>query len=135
MAKRQKAWNWAPAKPSGIPQAVKDKLSARAQEFVDLELNPRHVQPPPRNARFNYIVDLSTKWQGRFFYFVSKYASPGPNAISPFFEAAFARLEYQGKGRFSLAYMRHTGQWWQVYTDLTVGQALNVIREEPLFQP
>jgi hypothetical protein len=135
MAKRHKAMTWAITKPSGVPAAVKDMLSARAHKLVDSELKPKHVQPPPRNPRFNYIIDLSTRWHGRFFYFVSKYASPGPNALSPFFEADFARLEYQRDGRFSLAYMRHTGQWWQVYTDLTLTQALNIIREEPLFQP
>jgi hypothetical protein len=31
--------------------------------------------------------------------------------------------------------MRHTGQWWQVYADLTVDEALDIIREHPLFQP
>lgn len=135
MTKRQKGWTWAPAKPSGVPQAVKDDLSARAQQFVDSDLKPGFVLPPPSDLRFNYIVDLSTKWHGRFFYFMAKYACPGPNAISPFFEVGFARLEYQRNGRFSMAYMRHTGKWCQVYADLTVNEALDTIRDEPLFQP
>lgn len=102
--------------------------------LVDSALKPKHVKPP-NDPRFNYIVDISTKWHGRFFYFVSKYACPGPNAISPFFEAPFTRLEYQRNGRFSLAYMRHTGQWWQVYAELTLDEALKAIREQRLFQP
>jgi len=114
---------------------VKEVLAARAQELIDSELKPRHIQPPPKDPRFNYLVDISTKWHGRFFYFVGKYASPGPNAISPFFESDFARLEYQKDGRFVLAYMRHTGQWWRVYSELTIEEALKVIRQQPLFQP
>ena len=135
MAKGRRTWTWAPVKPSSVPQGLKDDLSAKAKALVDSELKPRHVTPPPSDPQFNYIVDISTKWHGRFFYFVSKYACPGPNALSPFFDAPFTRLEYQRNGRFSLAYMRHTGQWWQVYTDLTMEEALNTIREDTLFQP
>jgi hypothetical protein len=118
-----------------VPQVVKYDLSVRAQNLVDSELKPKHIKPAPKVPRFNYIVDIFTKWHGRFFYFVSKYACPGPNALSPFFEVGFARLEYQRNGRFNLAYMRHTGQWWQINTDLTLNNALAVIREDALFQP
>ena len=122
-------------KPSSVPQRVKDDLSARARAFAETELKPKCLAPPPNDPDCNYLVDISTKWRGRFFYFVSKYACPGPTATSPFFEVGFARLEYERSGRFSLAYMRHTGQWWQVYADLTIDKALKVIGEEPLFQP
>ncbi len=91
--------------------------------------------PPPKDPRFNYLVDISTKWHGRFFYFVGKYASPGPNAVSPFFEWGFARLEYQKDGRFVLSYMRHIGQWSPLYSELTIEEALKAIHQEPLLQP
>ena len=78
-------------------------------EAVESVLKPRYVKPPPDEPRFNYIVDLFTKWHGRYFYFCSRYAVPGPNAIQPFFEDRFARLEYAGSNRFNLAFMRHTG--------------------------
>jgi hypothetical protein len=105
------------------------------QALVDLELKPRHIAPPPDHYEFNYIVDITTKWHGRFFYFVSKYASPGPNAISPFFDLPFTRLEYRHNGRFNVAYMRHTGQWWTVYEDLTINGAMETIREQEMFHP
>jgi len=135
MTKGHRTWTWAPVKPSSVPLAVKDGLSVKARQFVESELKPKHVMPPPSRPRSNYIVDISTKWRGRYFYFMSKYACPGPNAISPYFETGFARIEYQRNGRFSMAYMRHTGQWWQVYADLTVDEALDIIREHPLFLP
>lgn len=135
MEKGRRTWAWVQAKPSCVPQAVKEDLSRRAGAFIDLDLKPKHVTPPPGNPKFNYIVDIATKWHGRFFYFVAKYACPGPNAMSPFFEVGFVRIEYQRNGLFCMAYMRHTGQWWQLYTDLTLDDALEIIRNNMLFQP
>jgi hypothetical protein len=43
----------------------------------------------------NYITDITTKWLGSKCYFVSIYACPSPNAISPTIETKFARMEYR----------------------------------------
>jgi hypothetical protein len=133
MIASRKKWTWAPAKPSAVPPAIKVDVQARAQQLIDSHLTPTYLKPPLKNPKFNYLVGISTMWHGRFFYFVSRYASPGPNTISPFFESGFARLEYQSNGQFNLAYMRHTGQWWEVYTNLTIQEVVNVIAKEPLF--
>lgn len=122
-------------KPAGVPLAVKTDLSARAQALVDSYTKPEHVKAPPSDPRYNYLVDISTKWHGRCFHFMSKYACPRPNAIPPFFEVGFARIEYHQGGRFGLAYMMHTGKWEQVHTNLDMDEALAAIREEPWFQP
>jgi len=135
MTKARRGWTWAPAKPSRVPEDVKDKLTAMAGNLIDSKLKPQHVKPPPKKTRFNYLVDIFTKWHGAYFYLVSKYACPGPNSISPFFEIGFARFEYQSDGRFRLAYMRHTGKWWEIFSDLTMDEALETIGEDSLFQP
>jgi hypothetical protein len=62
-------------------------------------------------------------------------AVPGPNAISPFFEDKFARMEYVGSDRFNLSYMRYTGKWLEVYTGLSVDECLAAIKDDPLFHP
>jgi hypothetical protein len=31
--------------------------------------------------------------------------------------------------------MRHTGKWWEVRTDMTLANALQAIRSEPIFHP
>jgi len=137
VTKRQKRWIYSPPnqpKPK-VPDSVKAKVEAMASEFIDSTLKPRHIKPPPEDARWNYLVDIYTKWYRNYFYFCSKYRSSGPNAVSPFFEDKFARLEYVGNDRFNLSYMRHTGKWGEVYTDLSIEQCLAVIRDEPLFQP
>jgi hypothetical protein len=97
------------AKPK-LPNPLKANVTAEANDLINTVLKPTHVKPPAGDERFNYIVDIYSKWYGNYFYFCSKYACPGPNAISPFFEARFARLRYVGNERFNLAYMRHTGE-------------------------
>jgi hypothetical protein len=117
----------------------KVELKTKATELIDAVLKPEHVKPPPKNAKWNYIVDLYTKWHRNYFYFCAKYACPGPNALSPFFDTGFARLEYSGgvgrQSRFNLSYMRHTGRWWEIGHGLSLEQCLAEVREGGLFQP
>ena len=139
MAKKkpQKRWVYAPGKPAppSVPEDLKAEVKAKADDLVEAVLKPQHVKPPPKDPRWNYIIDIYTKWHRSFFYFCSTYASPGPNALSPTFESPFARMEYVGAGRFNLAYMRHTGKWWEVYQGLTADKCLESIRDEGIFQP
>ena len=44
-------------------------------------------------------------------------------------------MEYVGNRRFNLAYMRHTGKWWEVHQGFTLDKCLKTIREDPTFQP
>lgn len=135
---RQKMWVYSPPKPKA-PDAVKVEVEIKAIELVDAVLKPEHVKPPPKNAKWNYIVDIYTKWHRNYFYFCAKYACPGPNALSPFFDTGFARLEYAGgvdqQSRFNLSYMRHTGSWWEIRHGLSLEQCFAEIREGGLFHP
>ncbi|MDA2934642.1 hypothetical protein MYX82_09915 [Acidobacteria bacterium AH-259-D05] len=137
MAKRQKMRVSTPPRPPNpkVPDAVKADLEGKARELIETVLKPTHVKAPRADERFNYIVDMYVKWYRNYFYFCAKYCCPGPHAISPFFEAKFARLEYAGKGHFHLSYMRHTGQWLELYPELSVGECLAAIRDEPHFLP
>lgn len=137
MAKQQKTWR--PVSPKQLKQKLPDTLKAEVQtlanQLVESVMKPAHIKPPADNERFNYLVDIFTKWHHSYFYFCAKYCSPGPNAISPFFETKFARLAYIGNNRFGLSYMRHTGQWWEIYPDLSLDECLSAVRDEPHFQP
>ena len=136
--KRQKTWVYSPPKPK-VPDAVKVELQTKATELVDTVLKPAHVKPPRKNTRWNYIVDIYTKWHRNYFYFCAKYACPGPNALSPFFDTGFARLEYVGgtsqNCRFNMAYMRHTGKWFEIRQGLSLNQCLAEVRAGGPFQP
>jgi hypothetical protein len=137
MAKNQKMWIYSPPKPvkPSVPPALKSSIETKANELVDSVLKPKHIPPEPENTQFNYIVDIYTKWYRNYFYFCAKYCCPGSNAITPFFDTKFARLEYIGTQQFNLSYMRHTGQWWEVYTALSVNECFEMIQNEPLFFP
>src|SRR5437660_1649323 len=70
MAKKQpKRWVYSPPKPPklSVPKAVKVEVEARAREFIDAELKPKHVEPPPKDARFNYLADITCRWHGPYF--------------------------------------------------------------------
>ena len=118
-----------------VSDSTKRAVEAKARDLIESYLRPNNVKPPPPDAQFNYIVDVTTKWHGKYFYFSAKYHCPGPNAITPSFESKYARLEYRGKERFALSFVRHTGEWIELYPNLTIDECLSPIKDEPFFQP
>jgi hypothetical protein len=139
MAKKQKTWVYSPPKPPApkVPTNTKLLVQQKADELVDRVLKKRYIQrPPARNAfQHNYIADIYTKWYRHYFYFCAKYNVPGPNALVPFFEAKFARLEYTKDNRFNMAFMRYTGEWIEVYEDLSLERCLKAVETDPFFHP
>jgi len=136
MAKQRKAWMIRPAKkPKSIPDSLKKEVEAKAKDLIENVLKPKHVKPPQENERFNYIIDIGTKWYRSYFYFFSTYACPGPNALSPTFESKFARMEYLGDGKFAIYFMRHTGEWVGIYDALAVDECMKAIQDDAWFVP
>lgn len=132
-----KTWVYSPPKPAKpkVPDDVKTAVQAKANVLIETRLKPAFIEPPPAEPRFNYIVDLFTKWYRGYFYFCATYASPGPYAISPSFETKFARLEYLGPDRFNLSFMRHTGEWVELYQAIPLDECLTAIQEDGWFHP
>jgi len=135
--RNKKTWGYDPPKPSTpkVSERVKIEAQTKADQLIETVLKPKHIQPPPTDNDFNYIVDLFSKWYRHYFYFCAKYCSPGPNAISPFFETKFARMEYVGGNRFNLSFMRHTGEWIEVYPNSSLEECLTIIQSDPMFVP
>ena len=137
MPKPRKVWMMSPAKipkPS-VPESIKAELAAKALHLIGNVLKPMHVLPPKPDEPFNYITDLTGKWNRGYFYFITSYASPGPNALSPTFESKFARMEYVGVGKFALSFLRHTGAWVRIYEALSMDECLKAIQDDPWFRP
>jgi len=133
--KTGRQWTWAPNKnlKPKVPDDIKAELESEAKKLIDKVLIPKYIKPPPKKPKWNYPIELWTKWHQSFFYFTSTWASPGPNRIAPTFENRFARMEYVGKRRFDLAYFRHTGEWWTIHKGLTISQCLMLIGEDGPF--
>lgn len=114
-------------------EVFKNRVSQQANEFIDAILKPTHIKPPPTDNRYSYLIDIYSKWHLHFFYICSKYCSPAPNAISPQFEHLLARMEYMGHDRFNLSYKRYNGQWILLYTDQSLEECFDLIKNNPLF--
>jgi hypothetical protein len=136
MPKPREPWKIRPAKKSASVSApIKAAMEAKARDLIENVLKPKHVQPPPKDGRFNFIIDIGAKWHGNYFYFFATYACPGPNALSPTFESKFAKMEYLGLDRFALSFMRHTGEWVGIYDSLSADECMKAIRDDPWFVP
>jgi len=138
MAKKRKAWEISPLKSPQppVPASIKAELEAKATDLIENVLKPKHILPPPKGKHFNYLIDIGTKWYRNYFYFISTYACPGPNALSPTFESKFVRMEYLGNGKFALYFMRYTGsEWVGMYDALSVDQSMKAIQDDPCFVP
>jgi len=137
MAKAQKGWYFSPPKPTApkVSAKVKADLQQKADELVETILKPQHVKPMPEDYQFNYIEDIYTKWYRHYFYFCAKFHVSGPRAMVPFFETKFARIAYVSENNFNLAFMRHTGQWVEIYTDLSLDTCFETIQSDSLFHP
>lgn len=133
----RKIWMNVPPKASKpkVPESLKSVVKTKAEEFVQLFLKPHFIKEPPKDYQWNYIVDIFTKWYHRYFYFCSTWRSPGPNAISEYFEVRFARLDYAGGNKFNVAFMRYTGQWVEFMQDLSLDECIEEIKTNPLLQP
>ncbi len=133
--KQQKAWIYSlgSAQSGKVPESVKAEVTRKAQDLVETVLKPHYVQPAPEDPQFNYIVDIYTRWHGQYFYFCAKYCVPGPNAIQPYFESKFARLDYIGNDQFNLSFQRYNGQWITIYTDLSLDECLTAVKDDPWF--
>jgi len=138
MAKKKPPMGWVLSTPkkakAPLPESIKADLDAKATKLVEGVLKPRYVTPPPKDARFNYVTDVWTKWIGSALYFGATFACPGPTAMFPSFETRFARMEHAGGGRFAISYMRHTDKWFRLSWNLTADECLDAIKNDCHFQ-
>jgi hypothetical protein len=136
MATPRKPWNIRPAnKRVPVTPSIKAEVETKAKALIDNVLKPKYVLPPPAEGQFNYIIDIGAKWYSNYFYFFSTYACPGLNALSPTFEAKFARMESLGDGKFAFYFMRHTGEWVGIYDSLSVDECMKAIQDDAWFVP
>ena len=139
MAKgRGSQWRWVydPKNKSGTkpPDALKHEITEAAESIL-AQWRQQYIRPVPKGYQFNHLIEVFARWRGNYFSFCGTYACPGPNALSPSFETCFARLEYLGQLGFNLAYMRHTGKWWQTEQAISLAEALKKIREDSWYHP
>ena len=138
MAKQKKRWVHSPRKRRtsvSVPDETKSEIKRKADDLIQSRLKPQYVAPPPPDPQFNYIEGINSKWYRHYFYFFSVYRAAGPYAIEGTFESKFARMEYVGRDRYNLAFMRYTEQWVEIGHDLTAEDCFDQILTDPFFHP
>jgi hypothetical protein len=126
--------------PSKIPPKCKlqtwekEQCVAEAQKFIAEFYRHKFIKPTPKDYKFNHVVDFRVAFGGSYLRFYAKYACPGPHALSPFFEHAFARLGCFGGDRWNLWARRHNDQWMCIEQGIqTLQECLQSMRENPWF--
>ena len=116
----------------------KAAIAAVCERFIAETLKPRFL-PEVRPTQFNYLVDISGKWRGSKYSFITRYRSSFAGNLGEEFDAAFTRLDHVEESldetRFDVMWHRHTGQWWRLHYAVTLEEALRHIETEPPLQP
>lgn len=133
--KSKKRWVLLPEKnPKIIPSELEKKIVQDFfQPFVE-SLKKQYVLKKP-DKKFNYLVDVYSKWYQNYFYLCEKFKSECPSRIVDEYEEKFVRLTYTGKNLFDFSFLRHTGQWHVVATKLTMNECKKEISSNQVFHP
>ena len=117
------------------PDSEKHAISESCQAFIEQVLKPRFLPEIRPTEEFNYPIDIFGKRHGGKYRFIQRFRSDREDALDPEFDSPFARIEYVSRDRFDLSYFRHTGQWWTVYRDVSLAEALSLLETEGTFHP
>lgn len=134
MTKRD--WKWVRVK--ALTGEEKAAIAAACERLIAGTLKPLFL-PEIRATQFNYPIDISGKWRGNKYSFITRYRSDFPGNAGEEFESAFARFDHVEESimenRFDVMWHRHAGQWWRLHSSVTLEEALRLIETEPLLQP
>ena len=113
-------------------------IAARCERFIAEVLKPRFL-PEVRPTEFNYPVDITGKWRGSNYSFITRYRSGFVENRGEEFDAPFTRLdhayEHLADVRFGIMWRRHTGQWLRLYSAVGLEGALRLIETDMSLQP
>jgi hypothetical protein len=124
-----------PPKPNAaFSAAEKISVTAACEHLITDFMKPRFL-PEIRPTQFNYPVEILGKWRGTQYRFIQRYRPGFPDNLGEEFDAPFARLDWISRNRFDLQWHRHTGQWWRLYSGLTLDEAVQTIKADGHLQP
>jgi hypothetical protein len=116
----------------------KETVAAACDRLITETLKPRFL-PAIHPTEFNYPIDIFGKWRGSKYSFITRYRSGFPDNAGEEFDSAFTRLDHVEQNiaevRFDVMWHRHTGQWFRLYSTVTLEDALRLIETEGLLQP
>jgi hypothetical protein len=138
MAKKKSVWGWVQETPKPTMTPI---LKATVEAgFLSALQKLRETYVLPENEEndamyFKYPVDIYYKWHKNYFYLCVKYKNLHPQAIEPYYEDKFVRVECHSSTNFTLSYFRHTEQWATCfYNEVDLVEAEKAILEDPFFE-
>ena len=136
MPRKPKVWMAAATRrPTPKPSpAEKAAITSACEALITETIIPKYL-PEVRPRDFNYPVAIYGKWLSNKYRFITKFVCPDPSSTAPWFETAYARIDYDGPDRFSVWWHRHTGEWRCMHEDKSLTEALHLIATEPYLRP
>jgi hypothetical protein len=125
---------WIKQQKNKIYPFLKEEIETKVTNLIETVLRPAIIVRPS-DYEFNYVVDIYTKWHGHHYYIFAKYCCPSPDATMPGFESGCARMAYVGGEHFNLAYFHYSGKWAEIFHRLTIDECIDIIKDDPGFQP
>ena len=133
MTKGQSSRSGTWTKRGALSDQLRREVTRRGDELLARKFEPLLAhETGMRKAGFNYAVAVFSEWRGQSFYLCVRYRTPRPTEE---FVVRSTRLDYAGRGRFHLAYFRHTDRWQPVYHGLTPDECFEAIEQEEIFWP
>lgn len=133
MAKVRSSTRGTWTRAAGVSDALRREVTRRGDELLARKFKPLLAhETGMRKHGFNYAMAVFSKWRGQSYYLCARYRTPEP---AEEFVVPSARLEFAGRGRFHLAYFRHTDRWQPVYHGLTPVECFEIIEQEEIFWP
>jgi hypothetical protein len=105
-----------------------------ALEALIAEMRQRYLPGIRPATNRNDPVDLRGRWRGENDSFVVRFRSGFPENAGEEFDPPFARLDHFG-GEFAVMWMRHSGGWWCLRSELPFEAALAMVTTEPVLRP
>jgi len=133
MTKRRPSRSGTRTTGDALSDQLRREVTRRGDELLARKFEPLLTRETGmRKHGFNHAVAVFSKWRGQSYYWCVRYRTPEP---AEEFVVASTRLDYAGRGRFNLAYLRHTDRWQPVYHGLTPDECLETIENEEIFWP
>jgi hypothetical protein len=135
MARKQPKM-WLPNTPRPVlpDEAEKRAIIAACEALIRDMLKPR-LLPEIRPTEWNYPIDIRGVWKGGRYRFIKRFRSGFAENRGEEFDSPFARIDRMGPDNFDIYWMRHTGQWWQLYTGKPLAEALHIVATDPVLRP
>jgi hypothetical protein len=120
-----------------VSELLKKELTQKAERLIWKMFKPGlpAQAEAARKYGFNYISDVYTVWRGRSFYFCARYCNPRDDVKEKQFEVRTTRMAHECGRQFNLSYMRHTGNWCEVFQGLSLEECLETIEKNELYWP